>query len=137
MCTAWPDAPNGHGANVGHGTWFSTAEAEQASDGLLIGNPGSPGTVKGLARIVMGEQDFAKIRPGDIIVSPITTPAWTMLYSTTAAVVTDGGGVLSHAAIVAREHGIPAVIGTKNGTSTLRDGQEIEVDGTAGRVRFS
>jgi pyruvate,water dikinase len=68
------------------------------------------------------------------MVSPITTPAWTMLFSTAAAVVTDGGGVLSHAAIVAREHGIPAVIGAPGATSTIADGQLVTVDGTTGLV---
>ena len=77
------------------------------TDAIVAGNPASGGTITGAARIVLGEADFHKVRPGDVMVSPITTPAWTMLFSIAGAVVTNGGGVLSHAAIVAREHGIP------------------------------
>ena len=108
--------------------------AYDLGDAIAVGNPACAGTATGPVRIVMGEADFHKVRPGDVMVSPVTTPAWTMLYSLVGAVVTDHGGVLSHAAIVAREHGIPAVIGALGATTTLRDGQIVIVDGTTGRV---
>ncbi|MFF4413315.1 PEP/pyruvate-binding domain-containing protein [Streptosporangium sp. NPDC001559] len=100
----------------------------------LAGTPGGRGTVTGTARIVRGFGDFARVSPGDILVCPFTDPAWTPLLRIAAGVVTETGGVLSHAAIVAREHGIPAVLGVPDATSRLRDGTVITVDGTAGTV---
>ncbi|GII88525.1 hypothetical protein Ssi03_65150 [Sphaerisporangium siamense] len=100
----------------------------------LTGMPGSHGTVTGTARIVRGFRDFARVRPGDILVCPFTDPAWTPLLRVAAGVVTETGGVLSHAAIVAREHGIPAVLGIPDATGRLRDGTVITVDGTTGTV---
>ena len=79
---------------------------------------------------------IGKLRPGDIMVAPATMLAWTPLFASIAAVVTDAGGVLSHAAIVAREYNIPAVLGTGKATSLIRDGQTLEVDGDAGSVRI-
>ena len=98
------------------------------------GLPGSPGTYRGPARIVHSEFDFHKILPGDVLVCPITSPVWSVLFSSIGALVTDTGGVLSHSAIVAREHGIPAVVATGTATSTLRDGQIVTVDGNSGTV---
>ncbi|MEV0404543.1 PEP/pyruvate-binding domain-containing protein [Actinoallomurus sp. NPDC050550] len=100
----------------------------------LTGTPGSHGTVTGTARIVRGPGDFARVHPGDILVCPFTDPAWTPLLRIAAGVVTETGGVLSHAAIVAREHAIPAVLGIPNATSRLRDDTVITIDGTAGTV---
>jgi pyruvate,water dikinase len=73
---------------------------------------------------------------GDILVAETTAPPWTPLFATAAAVVTDTGGILSHCAVVAREYKIPAVVGTGTATTTLHDGQVVEVDGTAGTVRL-
>ncbi|WP_182872832.1 PEP/pyruvate-binding domain-containing protein [Microbispora sp. H10670] len=100
----------------------------------LTGTPGSRGTVTGTARIVRGPGDFARVRPGDILVCPFTDPAWTPLLRIAAGVVTETGGVLSHAAIVAREHAIPAVLGIPAATSRLRDDTVVTVDGTNGTV---
>ncbi|MEV6156385.1 PEP/pyruvate-binding domain-containing protein [Nonomuraea sp. NPDC052129] len=116
-----PGAPGTHGT---HGT----------VTGTLIGTPGSHGTVTGTARIVRGPGDFARVRPGDILVCPFTDPAWTPLLRVAAGVITEIGGVLSHAAIVAREHAIPAVLGIPNATSTLHDDTVITLDGTNGTV---
>ncbi len=110
--------------------------AQQDDAHLLRGSPGSAGTYTGTVRIVRGESDFAKVRPGDVLVCPVTTPAWTVLFPLIGALVTDGGGVLSHAAIVAREHGVPAVLGTGVATHALSDGQLVSVDGTAGKVEI-
>ncbi|GHJ49306.1 hypothetical protein Cs7R123_66480 [Catellatospora sp. TT07R-123] len=100
----------------------------------LAGTPGSRGTATGTARIVRGPGDFGRVRPGDILVCPCTDPAWTPLLRLAAGVVTELGGVLSHAAIVAREHGIPAVLAVPDATTRLRDGALITVDGTGGTV---
>ncbi|GAA4528691.1 PEP/pyruvate-binding domain-containing protein [Nonomuraea ferruginea] len=105
-----------------------------APAGALTGTPGSHGTVTGTARVVRGPGDFARVRPGDILVCPFTDPAWTPLLRIAAGVVTETGGVLSHAAIVAREHAIPAVLGVRDATGSLRDGAVITVDGTGGTV---
>ncbi|GAA0419010.1 hypothetical protein Acor_28630 [Acrocarpospora corrugata] len=104
------------------------------SDTPLTGTPGSRGTVTGTARIVRGPGDFARVHPGDILVCPFTDPAWTPLLRIAAGVVTETGGVLSHAAIVAREHAIPAVLGVQNATSRLHDGTIITIDGSTGTV---
>ncbi|MFF0578318.1 PEP/pyruvate-binding domain-containing protein [Streptosporangium saharense] len=104
------------------------------SPAALTGTPGSHGTATGTARVVRGPADFARVRPGDILVCPFTDPAWTPLLRVVSGVVTETGGVLSHAAIVAREHAIPAVLGVPDATSRLRDNTVITVDGTAGTV---
>jgi pyruvate,water dikinase len=85
-------------------------------------------------RIVRGPGDFARVRPGDILVCPFTDPAWTPLLRIAAGVVTETGGVLSHAAIVAREFAIPAVLGVSDATGRLRDDAVVTVDGTTGTV---
>lgn len=100
----------------------------------LAGRPGSPGRATGRARIVRGPDDFAAVRRGDILVCRATDPAWTSLFGVVSAVVTEVGGVLSHAAIVARELGLPAVLAVPNATTALVDGTMVTVDGTAGRV---
>lgn len=103
---------------------------------ILLGVPGSAGVVRGPARIVRTLGDADKIEAGDIMIAETTAPPWTPLFSTVAAVVTDTGGVLSHCAVVAREYGIPAVVGTGFGTLRLTDGQMVEVDGNSGLVRI-
>jgi pyruvate,water dikinase len=85
-------------------------------------------------RIVRDSAEFGELRPGDVLVAPYTNPAWTPLFERAAAVAVDSGGPTSHAAIVAREYGIPAVMATVDGTRRLADGQRVRVDGTAGLV---
>ena len=101
---------------------------------MLRGTPGSHGTATGSARIVQGPADFVRVRPGDILVCPFTDPSWTPLLRVAAGVITETGGVLSHAAIVAREHGIPAVLGVPDAVSLIPDGATVTVDGTVGTV---
>lgn len=96
---------------------------------------GKEGPTGAAVRVIHGPQEFHKLKPGDILVCPGTNPAWTPLFTIAAAVVTDSGGVLSHAAIVAREYGIPAVMGCGQAARVLSDDDRVEVDGTAGRVR--
>jgi pyruvate,water dikinase len=85
-------------------------------------------------RIVRDASEFGKLQPGEVLIAPATNPAWTPLFQRAVAVVVDMGGSASHAAIVAREYGIPAVMGTVDGTQKLRDGQWIQVDGSRGLV---
>jgi pyruvate,water dikinase len=84
--------------------------------------------------VLRGPEDFDQMRPGEVLVAAITTPAWTPLFTLASAVVTDVGGPLSHSSIVAREYGIPAVLGTGVATKRIRSGQTITVDGGAGTV---
>lgn len=100
----------------------------------LRGTPGSHGTVTAAARIVRGPSDFAAVRRGDIVICPYTDPAWTPLFTIAAGVVTETGGALSHAAIVAREYGTPAVLGVAGATTHIEDGARITLNGTAGTV---
>jgi len=99
----------------------------------LTGLAASPGVVRGPARILF---EANGLQPGEILVTEVTDIGWTALFASAAAVVTDLGGAMSHAAVVAREFGLPAVVGTQNATRVLRDGMLIEVDGAAGRVRI-
>ena len=112
-----------------------TPSVDESQTGLS-GAPGSPGTHTGAVRVIRSETEFDKLRPGDVLVARVTTPAWSVLFGIAGAVVTDGGGALSHTAIVAREHGIPAVLATSSATTELTDGQTVTVDGTAGVVRL-
>jgi pyruvate,water dikinase len=86
--------------------------------------------------VIRSFADAGKLRAGDVLVAETTAPPWTPLFATAAAIVTDSGGVLSHCAVVAREYRIPAVVGTGRATTTIRDGEIVEVDGDAGLVRI-
>lgn len=108
-----------------------TAPLDSAS---LIGTPASPGRASGPVRVVNGPGDFARVQPGDVLVCPFTDPAWTPLLAGAAAVVTEVGGRLSHAAIVAREHRIPAVLGVPGARRKLVDCRTVTVDGTTGSI---
>lgn len=101
---------------------------------VLVGMGGAHGTATGVARVLTGPSDFPRVQLGDIAICPYTDPAWTPLFRIAAAVVTETGGVLSHAAIVAREHGIPAVLGIPHATTRIQDGTRITVNGTEGTV---
>jgi rifampicin phosphotransferase len=102
----------------------------------LQGNSGSPGKITGTARIVMTLAEAGRLEKGDILVTPTTAPPWTPLFATAGGIVTETGGVLSHCAIVAREYGIPAVVGAAGATSIIKDGSVIEVDGDTGSIRI-
>jgi phosphohistidine swiveling domain-containing protein len=115
--------------------WMPAASEEQTGN-VIKGIAGSMGTVTAPARVLGGPQDFGQMQPGDVLVASITTPAWTSLFAMASGVVTDIGGPLSHSSIVAREYGIPAVLGTAVATRRIRSGQMIKVDGDAGTVRL-
>jgi phosphohistidine swiveling domain-containing protein len=100
----------------------------------LLGVPVSPGKVTSPASLINSPDDFDKMEPGSILVCPMTNPAWTPLFAYATGLVTDMGGILGHGSIVAREYGIPAVVGTGNITQRVDHGQEICVDGDAGIV---
>ena len=108
--------------------------AERTHGRAITGVGASPGRVTGIARVVLGPEAFDTLAPGEILIAPATTPAWTPLFHIAAAVVTDIGGPLSHGSIVAREFKIPAVLGTESATRRLRSGEWITVDGTLGLV---
>jgi rifampicin phosphotransferase len=103
---------------------------------VITGTAASPGTVQGRAKVVRDLSEASKIQPGEILVCEMTMPAWTSLFSTVSAVVSDTGGVLSHCAIVSREYRIPCVVGTVVGTSVIKDGMLLTVDGSQGIVRI-
>ncbi len=100
----------------------------------LNGAAAAPGTIEGIARVVRSPAELADVRDGEILVCGSTSPAWAPIFTKIRATVTDVGGVMSHAAIVCREYGLPAVVGTGRATSQIRTGQMIRVDGTAGVV---
>ena len=102
---------------------------------VITGHGASKGVVSGRAKVVRTLAESDKLEPGDVLVCEMTMPSWTPLFSLVSAVVSDSGGVLSHCAIVAREYGIPCVVGTLVGTQRLRDGQVVTVDGARGVVR--
>ena len=108
--------------------------SEQQTGETLKGFGASAGRVSAPARVLHGPEDFNQMTPGDVLVAAITTPAWTPLFAMASAVVTDIGGLLSHGSIVAREYGIPAVLGTGVATRRIHSGQMITVDGTKGEV---
>jgi phosphohistidine swiveling domain-containing protein len=106
---------------------------DESSD-TLNGFPVSSGRVTGVASVVLSPAEFDKMKPGTILVAPLTTPAWTPLFSHAIGLVTDIGSILAHGSIVAREYGIPAVLGVGNGTVRIEHGQTITIDGDAGTV---
>jgi rifampicin phosphotransferase len=104
------------------------------SPNQVSGVPGSAGRYTGPVRVIRDEVHFGRLRPGEVLVCPITSPAWSVLFVHAGAVVTDGGSVLAHTAVIAREYGIPAVLATTTATGRLHDGDLVTVDGTAGVV---
>jgi len=106
-----------------------------AGSPVIDGTAAARGSARGPVRIVRDETEFDKLQAGDVLVCECTSPAWSIVFPSLSAVVTNSGGILSHPAIVAREFGIPAVVATGDATSRLKDGQQVVVDGTAGTVR--
>ena len=112
-------------------------ERDEEPGDVMRGSAVSPGRVTAEACVVLSPADFAKMRPGTILVCPTTTPAWTQLFPQAKGLVTDIGGILAHGSIVAREYGIPAVLGLVDATERIEDGQTITVDGDKGTVAIS
>jgi len=100
----------------------------------LRGFAGSAGVAEGTARVLLDVARLGELKPGEILVAPVTSPSWTPVFGKIAAAVSDIGGIMSHAAIVSREYRLPAVVGTGNATSRIKTGDRIRVDGNAGTV---
>lgn len=115
-------------------TLHAWAAPSVENENEIRGYAASAGCVEGVARVLRGITDFGEINEGEILVCPITHPSWSPLFSKIAAAVSDIGGTMSHMAIVAREYGMPAVVGTGEATKRIKDGQRIRVDGDSGVV---
>jgi phosphohistidine swiveling domain-containing protein len=108
-------------------------DASGAADGILLGTAASGGVVTAKARVILDPAD-ARLEPGEILVAPSTDPGWTPLFLTAGGLVMEMGGAMSHGAVVAREYGIPAVVGVPDATERIATGERITVDGSAGTV---
>lgn len=115
---------------------FDGPRPEQTREDELRGVGASAGVARGPARVTLSPDDFERVQPGDIIVCPSSNPSWVPLFAIAAGLVTNTGGVLSHAAVVAREFALPAVVGTGDATTRIADGRLVEIDGTTGSVRL-
>jgi pyruvate,water dikinase len=115
----------------------SASKTTQSDPDLITGMAASAGSYTGQVRVIRGEWEFDKLQAGDVLVCPITSPVWSVLFPTIGALVTDTGGILSHPAIIAREYRIPAVVATGNATELLTDGHAVTVDGAAGTVTLA
>ncbi len=118
---------------IAMGELFGSSEAEHEVD-LLRGLAASQGVYEGPARLISGPSEFNRIAQGDVLVTGATTEAFNVLLPLLGAIVTDSGGLLSHSALVAREYGIPGVVGTREATQRITDGARVRVDGMAGEV---
>jgi pyruvate,water dikinase len=127
----WPDIIR-YGEEIYRGMEDGTEQPQE--DGRWQGVAGSPLVATGNARVIRGPEEFHSLQRGEILVAPSTDPAWTPLFALAGAVVTEVGGILSHGAIVAREYGIPAVMGVRGITEAIQTGQRITVDGNRGLV---
>jgi pyruvate,water dikinase len=104
------------------------------SEGIVRGIAASGGIYRGRVRVITSVEQLHRLRTGEVLVCPSTCAAWMMVFHRAGALVTDYGSVLTHTSIVAREHRLPAVVGTHSGTTALVDGEEVIVDGTLGTV---
>ena len=116
--------------------FWGTHKLRSDRPGELKGNGASAGVGRGPARVLATLNEAGRFQPGDVLVTRTTMPPWTPLFAVASAVVTETGGILSHAAVTAREYGLPAVLCVENATRLIRDGQPIEVDGGNGTVRI-
>lgn len=103
---------------------------------IIKGMAASQGIAEGSVKIVIGSNDISKFKEGDILVAEVTEPSMVLMMTMAAAIVTDKGGMTTHAAIVSRELGVPCVVGTREATTTLKDGMRVRVDGSAGTVEM-
>jgi phosphohistidine swiveling domain-containing protein len=126
---AWPDIIRGDEELSAEGR-----EPAVVSEGQIGGLAASPGVATGVARVIRSPDEFGKLKNGDILVAPFTNPIWTPLFAIAGGVVTEVGGMLSHGAIVAREYGIPAVMGIPGATGLVPEGKTVKVDGNRGIV---
>jgi pyruvate,water dikinase len=111
-------------------------QEQSADEATVTGIGGSPGVIEGIARVVRTVDEFDEVTEGDILVCQMTNPAWVVLFTKIAGLVTDTGGTTSHPAVLAREFGIPAVIGTSVATHRIRTGDRVRLDGSKGTVEI-
>ena len=133
------DSTNHVGGFPPTSTW-STRKAADATTAVaegttLVGAAGAPGIVTGIARVITDPSDPTALEPGDILIAPVTDPAWTPLFVPAGGVVVEIGAAMSHSMIVSRELGIPCVVGVADATLAIPDGAEVEIDGQAGTVK--
>ena len=119
---------------INPGSLRAVQNPDAANETTLNGVPAARGQATGIARVLQSSDELHRLAPGEILVCESTSPNWTPAFGRIAAAVCDGGGMLSHAAIVGREYGVPTVTAVGVGTVAIGDGDEIEVDGTNGRV---
>jgi pyruvate,water dikinase len=115
-------------------TTLAGPQEELAGTVLLTGLPASPGKASGRVRILASPKEGSRLETGEVLVAAMTNPDWVPTIRRAAALVTDGGGMTCHAAIVSRELGVPCVVGTRSATQVLRDGEVVTVDGAGGRI---
>ena len=107
--------------------------ADDEGSTVITGSPVSPGVAEGIVHIIFNPHE-SQLAPGEILVCPATDPAWTPLFMSAGGLITEIGGMMTHGSVVAREYGIPAVVGVHQATTRLKDGQRIRLDGTAGKI---
>lgn len=115
-------------------SWLDAGSIKAGDLSQLKGFAGSPGIVEGIARVVRSPAELGTLQEGEILVAPTTSPSWAPIFTRVRAAVTDVGGIMSHAAIVCREYGLPAVVGSGYATAAIKTGQRIKVDGNKGVV---
>ena len=113
------------------GRWLDAGRDERDE---LRGVAAAPGVAEGPARVITSPSQLGEVQAGEVLVCPITAPSWAPVFTKIAAAVSDIGGIMAHAAIVSREYGLPAVVGTGFGTKTIKTGQRVRVDGSRGIV---
>jgi len=106
-----------------------------APPGALIGNPVSAGIVEGIVRVIHDPQ-AEKLNPGEILVAPFTDPGWTPLFINAGGLIMEVGGIMTHGSVVAREYGIPAIVGVREATEKLQSGQRVRIDGNRGVIEI-
>jgi pyruvate,water dikinase len=114
--------------------WAKLKSVAEGDISKIVGFPGSPGSVEGVARVCRTVKEIGELKEGEILVAPTTSPSWAPAFQKIKAAITDVGGVMCHAAIVCREYGVPAVVGTGSATSRIRTGQRIKVNGATGEI---
>ncbi len=114
-------------------TYYEGVRAPEGQEGAIIGDPVSPGEVEGTARVIF-DPHSSQLAPGEILVCPGTDPAWTPLFLTASGLVMEVGGMMTHGSVVAREYGIPAVVGVHQATERIKTGQRLRVNGSTGKI---
>jgi pyruvate,water dikinase len=115
--------------------YYQGLHATEGKEGQMVGDPVSPGVVEGNVRVVFNPLD-THLKPGEILVCPGTDPAWTPLFLAAGGLVMETGGMMTHGSVVAREYGIPAVVGVHQATEQLKTGQRVRLDGSSGKIEI-